>query len=60
MAKSTFVKSADYLAAMVFMFANLVIEFGIVLVVLMGWAVRRQRVHRRHPHDRLDATLGGL
>src|SRR5215472_9780391 len=39
MAKSLFVKGADYLSAMVFMFAstNLVIELGIVLVVLMGW-----------------------
>jgi uncharacterized membrane protein YraQ (UPF0718 family)/YHS domain-containing protein len=39
MAKSLFVKGADFLAAMVFMFAstNLVIELGIVLVVLMGW-----------------------
>ncbi|HEY1830021.1 MAG TPA: permease [Acidimicrobiales bacterium] len=39
MAKSLFVKGADYLAAMVFMFAstNLVIELGIVLIVLMGW-----------------------
>ncbi|MFZ0250091.1 MAG: permease [Acidimicrobiales bacterium] len=39
MAKSLFVKGADYIASMVFMFAstNLVIELGIVLVVLMGW-----------------------
>jgi uncharacterized membrane protein YraQ (UPF0718 family)/YHS domain-containing protein len=39
MAKSLFVKGADYIAAMVFMFAstNLVIELGIVLIVLMGW-----------------------
>ncbi len=39
MAKSLFVKGADYIAAMVFMFAstNLVVELGIVLVVLMGW-----------------------
>jgi uncharacterized membrane protein YraQ (UPF0718 family)/YHS domain-containing protein len=39
MAKSLFVKGADYIAAMVFMFAstNLVIELGIVLVVLLGW-----------------------
>src|SRR5271163_4353330 len=39
MAKSLFVKGADYIAAMVFMFAstNLVIELGLVLVVLMGW-----------------------
>ncbi len=39
MARSLFVKGADYISAMVFMFAstNLVIELGIVLVVLMGW-----------------------
>ncbi len=39
MAKSLFAKGADFVAAMVFMFAstNLVIELGIVLVVLMGW-----------------------
>ncbi len=39
MAKSLFAKGADYISAMVFMFAstNLVIELGVVLVVLMGW-----------------------
>ena len=39
LAKSLFAKGADFLAAMVFMFAstNLVIELGIVLTVLMGW-----------------------
>jgi uncharacterized protein len=39
MAKSLFVKGADFVPAMVFMFAstNLVIELGIVLIVLMGW-----------------------
>ena len=39
MARSLLVKGADYIAAMVFMFAstNLVIELGIVLIVLMGW-----------------------
>ena len=39
MAKSLFAKGADFVAAMVFMFAstNLVIELGIVLIVLMGW-----------------------
>jgi uncharacterized protein len=39
MARSLFVKGADFVAAMVFMFAstNLVIELGLVLVVLMGW-----------------------
>ena len=39
MARSLFARGADFLAAMVFMFAstNLVIELGIVLVVLIGW-----------------------
>ncbi len=39
MAKSLIAKGADYIAAMVFMFAstNLVLELGIVLIVLMGW-----------------------
>ena len=39
MAKSLFAKGADFISAMVFMFAstNLVIELGVVLVILMGW-----------------------
>ncbi len=39
MAKSLFQKGADFVAAMIFMFAstNLVLELGIVLIVLMGW-----------------------
>jgi uncharacterized protein len=39
MAKSIFVKGADFVSVCVFMFAstNLVIELGIVLIVLMGW-----------------------
>ncbi|HVX23361.1 MAG TPA: permease [Acidimicrobiales bacterium] len=39
MARSLFARGADFVAAMVFMFAstNLVIELGIVLVVLIGW-----------------------
>src|SRR6195256_582571 len=39
MAKSLFQKGADFISAMVFMFAstNLVIELGIVLIILMGW-----------------------
>jgi YHS domain-containing protein/uncharacterized membrane protein YraQ (UPF0718 family) len=39
MSKSLFVKGADFVAALVFMFAstNLVLELGIVLIVLMGW-----------------------
>jgi YHS domain-containing protein/uncharacterized membrane protein YraQ (UPF0718 family) len=39
MAKSMVARGADFVAAMVFMFAstNLVVELGIVLVVLIGW-----------------------
>src|SRR5579872_7022162 len=39
MAKSLFAKGADFISAMVFMFAstNLVIELGIVLIILLGW-----------------------
>ena len=39
MAKSLFQKGADFVTAMVFMFAstNLVLELGIILIVLMGW-----------------------
>ncbi len=39
MAKSLFQKGADFVSAMIFMFAstNLVIELGVVLAVLMGW-----------------------
>jgi uncharacterized membrane protein YraQ (UPF0718 family)/YHS domain-containing protein len=39
MSKSLFQKGADFVTAMIFMFAstNLVIELGIVLIVLMGW-----------------------
>jgi uncharacterized protein len=39
MSRSLIAKGADFVSAMVFMFAstNLVIELGIVLIVLMGW-----------------------
>lgn len=39
LAKTLFVRGADFIAAMVFMFAstNLVVELGIVLIVLIGW-----------------------
>ncbi len=39
MARSLFVRGADFVASLVFMFAstNLVVELGIVLVVLIGW-----------------------
>jgi len=39
MARSLFERGADFVAAMVFMFAstNLVVELGVVLAVLIGW-----------------------
>ena len=39
MAKSLYEKGADFLSAMVFMFAstNLVVELGVVLLILLGW-----------------------
>lgn len=39
MAKSLFQKGADFVTAMIFMFAstNLVVELGIVLIILLGW-----------------------
>src|SRR3989442_6699156 len=39
MAKSLFQKGADFVSAVVFMFAstNLVVELGAVLLILMGW-----------------------
>ena len=39
MAKSLFQKGADFVSAMVFMFAstNLVVELGVVLLILLGW-----------------------
>src|SRR3974390_3382184 len=62
MAKSLFAKGADYLAAMVFMFAstNLVIELGIVLVVLMGWQFAVSEFIGGIIMIVLLATLGGL
>lgn len=40
LARSLFAKGADFVSAMVFMFAstNLVIELGLVLAVLLGWS----------------------
>jgi uncharacterized protein len=39
MAKSLYEKGADFITAMVFMFAstNLVLELGVVLLILLGW-----------------------
>jgi uncharacterized protein len=62
MAKSLFVKGADYLAAMVFMFAstNLVIELGVVLIVLMGWQFAVSEFVGGIIMIALLASLGGL
>ncbi len=50
MAKSLFQKGADFVSAMVFMFAstNLVVELGHRAGRAHGLAVRGGRVHRRH------------
>ena len=62
MAKSLFVRGADYVAAMVFMFAstNLVIELGIVLIVLMGWQFAASEFVGGFIMIGLLATLGAL
>ena len=62
MAKSLFVKGADFVAAVVFMFAstNLVIELGIVLVVLMGWQFAASEFVGGVIMIVLLASLGGL
>jgi len=62
MAKSLFVRGADYIAAMVFMFAstNLVIELGIVLIVLMGWQFAASEFLGGFIMIGLLATLGAL
>jgi uncharacterized membrane protein YraQ (UPF0718 family)/YHS domain-containing protein len=62
LAKSLFVRGADYIAAMVFMFAstNLVIELGIVLIVLMGWQFAVSEFVGGFIMIGLLATLGAL
>ena len=62
MAKSLFVKGADFIAALVFMVAstNLVIELGIVLIVLMGWQFAASEFVGGVIMIALLATLGGL
>ena len=62
MTKSLFVKGADFVAAMVFMFAstNLVIELGIVLIVLMGWQFAVSEFIGGFIMIALLASLGGL
>jgi YHS domain-containing protein/uncharacterized membrane protein YraQ (UPF0718 family) len=62
MTKSLFVKGADFVAAMVFMFAstNLVIELGIVLIVLMGWQFAVSEFVGGFIMIGLLASIGGL
>ncbi|MGD1012722.1 MAG: permease [Acidimicrobiales bacterium] len=62
MAKSLFVKGADFVSAMVFMVAstNLVIELGAVLIVLMGWQFAASEFVGGVLMIVLLATLGGL
>jgi uncharacterized membrane protein YraQ (UPF0718 family)/YHS domain-containing protein len=62
MSKSLFVKGADFVASLVFMFAstNLVLELGIVLVVLMGWQFAAAEFVGGAIMIVLLAVLGGL
>ncbi len=62
MSKSLFVKGADFVASMVFMFAstNLVLELGIVLIVLMGWQFAAAEFVGGAIMIVLMAVLGGL
>jgi len=62
MAKALFARGADFVAAMIFMFAstNLVIELGIVLVVLMGWQFAVSEFVGGAIMIVLLASLGGL
>ena len=62
MAKSLFQKGADFITAMVFMFAstNLVIELGVVLLILMGWQFAAAEFIGGPIMIILFAFLGGL
>jgi len=62
MAKSLFQKGADFIAALVFMFAstNLVVELGVVLLVLMGWQFAAAEFIGGPIMIVLLAALGGL
>jgi len=62
MAKSLFQKGADFVSALVFMFAstNLVVELGVVLVVLMGWQFAAAEFVGGAIMIALLAVLGGL
>jgi uncharacterized protein len=62
MAKSLVAKGADFVSAMIFMFAstNLVIELGIILIVLMGWQFAVSEFAGGVVMIVLLATVGGL
>jgi YHS domain-containing protein/uncharacterized membrane protein YraQ (UPF0718 family) len=62
MAKSLVQKGADFITAMVFMFAstNLVIELGVVLLILMGWQFAAAEFIGGPIMIILFAFLGGL
>ena len=62
MSKSLFQKGADFITAMIFMFAstNLVIELGIVLFTLMGWQFAAAEFVGGPIMIVLFAALGGL
>jgi YHS domain-containing protein/uncharacterized membrane protein YraQ (UPF0718 family) len=62
MSKSLFVKGADFVASMVFMFAstNLVLELGVVLLVLLGWQFAAAEFVGGAIMIVLLAVLGGL
>jgi YHS domain-containing protein/uncharacterized membrane protein YraQ (UPF0718 family) len=62
MAKSLFVKGADFTSSMVFMFAstNLVLELGIILIVLMGWQFAASEFVGGAIMIVLLASVGGL
>jgi uncharacterized protein len=61
-AKSMFAKGADFVSAIVYMFAstNLVIELGIILIVLMGWQFAVSEFVGGAIMIVLLAVLGGL
>src|SRR5581483_7410199 len=62
MGKSLFGKGADFVTAMVFMFAstNLVIELGVVLLILMGWQFAAAEFVGGTVMIVLFASLGGF
>ena len=62
MSKTLFVRGADFVSSLVFMFAstNLVIELGIVLVVLIGWQFALSEFIGGAIMIVLLATVGGL